>query len=761
MDVDKIKFTSSASKALDSLKAFVESQNHNVARSAHAFCVCFAFANEGFHEFLVEKGLDFSSSKLERVLEKYAIANPNLFLSDTVPYRLCESINSLIRTAFEIAKDNDHDYVGIEHLIAAFLKIDNQFCDFLASEGIDMELLKLSVNVLVVGDDLGIDYDGDFDDEDDDDDDDYRPSKNLQPIQKFCSLLNDTVSAEGFPKISGREREIDLMEEILGRKTKSNCVLIGEAGTGKTTIVEGLAQRICSPEYTGPLKGKKVYSLDMGALVAGTKYRGQFEERFSQLLKELQKDADSVLFIDEIHSIIGTGGREGQQDAANMLKPALARGDLKCIGATTSTEYKKYFEKDAALARRFHTVPVEEPKVDLVLEMAMSAMPSYEEHHKVSLSPEVIELAVQMCQTYLPNQRFPDKLFDVLDQTSSRARIQFERTAQPENVEDVCVVTADDICAVIADKINVGIETIKASCSATFSLFKEKINDVVFGQSENVSRVYDLLACAKSGFQSEDKPIASFFFVGPTSVGKTFLAKNMAKEFYGNDSSYLRLDMSEYQEQGSISRLIGTSAGYVGYEDGGLLTEFVRKNPNSLVLFDEVEKCNRSVLNLLLQILEEAKLTDNLGRSVDFSRCIIVMTSNVGAGENKASMGFVPSGVTDQESYKQSVIKMLSPELLSRIDDVVIFDDLDKESIKKIFLGRVDRISGILQKKGVELELESGVEDFINFAAKEHARDVKKIVRQKIEIPVAKYLVGNPEKKKITVKILDGNTNVW
>lgn len=752
MDVDKIKFTSSASRSMEQLKPFVESKGHSIANAIHIFYLCFANSNSTFLEFIESRGIEISKEKLDSIIDKVAKKNPDLFYGESVAYRLCESINSLIRKSFKIADKYDHAYVGTEHLIYSFLEDNEAFCDVLLENNIDTEHFKLSLLAFISGEEAGFAFDDEFYLDEDDDEDEGSVKSYLE---KYCTLFNQTVNQPTFPRISGRKKEIGLIEEVLCRKTKSNCILVGEAGTGKTTIVEGLAQLIETEGYDGPLAKKNVYSLDLGSLVAGTKYRGQFEERFSRLLSELKERQDCILFIDEIHTIIGTGSREGSQDVANMLKPALARGEIMCIGATTSTEYKKYFEKDAALARRFHAVNVDEPEMEYVLEMVKTSLPSYEEHHKVEFPDKVANIAAKMCETYLPNQRFPDKLFDVIDQSASKARIR----SKEENAK----VTVSDVCEVIADKINVDVKTIKESCSKTFAEFEEHINANVFGQSENISKIYDILACAKAGFQSRNKPISSFFFVGPTSVGKTFAAKQIAKEFYGNEKSFLQLNMSEYQEPTSISKLIGTSAGYVGYEDGGLLTEFVRKNPNSLILFDEAEKCSPNILNLLLQILDEAKLNDNLNRSVDFSRCIIVLTSNIGADtSSKNQMGFLPEQKTQEENYQTSVRKMLAPELVSRIDEIIVFKSLEKESIVKIFKSKLDEVVSDLIKKGITLDLQFNAEDLFNLNknSEDHARQVKKIVRQKVEIPLAKFIVKNPKKKQISAKMLDGQLNV-
>ena len=754
MDVEKIKFTSSASRSMDQLKPFVEFKGHSIANAIHIFSLCFTNANSTFLEFINSRGIEISAPQIENLVDKFAQKNPDFFHGDVVPYRLCESVNSLIRKSFKIANKYEHLYVGIEHVIYSFLEDNDVFCEHLFQHDIDTEHLKLCVLAMITGEsfDFGIgdelEYEYSEDDEDEED-----PSKSS--LEKYCVLFNEVVNKPSFPKISGREKEISLIEEILCRKTKSNCVLIGEAGTGKTTIVEGLAQLIEQDSYDGPLAKKNIYSLDLGLLVAGTKYRGQFENRFSKLISELKERKDCILFIDEIHTIIGTGSKEGSQDVANMLKPALARGEIMCIGATTSTEYKKYFEKDAALARRFHSLHVEEPEMPYVLKMMKTALPSYEEHHKVSFPYNVAVAAAKMCAIYLPNQRFPDKLFDVIDQCSSKTRIR----SKVENPK----VTVSDVCDVIADKINVDPKTIKESSNKSFCEFESNINANVFGQAENISKIYDILSCSKAGFQRKNKPVSSLFFVGPTSVGKTFTAKQIAKEFYGNEKSFLQINMSEYQEPSSISKLIGASAGYVGYENGGLLTEFVRKNPNSLILFDEAEKCNPNILHLLLQILDEAKLNDNLNRSVDFSRCIVVLTSNIGADQSsKNQMGFLPETTTEEQNYQSSVRKMLQPELVSRIDEIIVFNSLEKDSVVKIFKSKLDDVVSALKNKGISIDLQFNAEDLFNLNknSKDHAREVKKIVRQTVEIPLAKFIIKNSKKKKISAKILDGKLDM-
>lgn len=751
MDVENKNWTAKAKTTWDQAKEFAKQNDHSILNCCHLFLCSFKNANDSFLEFIESRGIEIFQQHTEVIFDKFSKQNKNLFYSESNSFEFDSLIGKAIQEAEYIASKKGNSFIGVEHLIYGIVKVDEKFSEFLLSKDIDTEHLRFCIETFIAGEGWDEEMSGldGFDDEDDD-----AMLDNESFFNKYCSSLNERVSDPSFPKISGRDKQISLMEEVLCRKMKSNCILVGEAGTGKTTIVEGLAQVINSESYEGPLANKKIYSLDLGSLVAGTKYRGQFEERFSKMLKYLKESDDKILFIDEIHSIIGTGSREGSQDLSNMLKPALARGEIKCIGATTSTEYKKHFEKDQALCRRFHIVNVEEPAVADVISMMEDSMPVYEEHHKVKFSKSLVSTLVKMCETYLPHQRFPDKAFDVMDHSCSKARIK----SSAENIN----VSISDVCSVIADKIGVDVKTIKDSSNQLFSEFENNINKKVFGQNKIVSKIYDLLACGKSGFQEKNKPIASFFFVGPTSVGKTHAAKEISKHFYGNDKSFLQLNMSEYQEASSISKLIGASAGYVGFEEGGILTEFVRKNPNSLVLFDEAEKCNPSILNLLLQILDEGKLNDNLNRSVDFSRSIVVLTSNIGADQSsKQQMGFVPEVKTNEQNYQTSVAKFLAPELIARIDEVLVFEKLNQDSISKIFAYKIEDLESKLKATGIIGKFQIEAKDFIDFKnSEDHARNIKKIIRTKIEVPISKFLIQNPKKKKIEVKMLDGKLEI-
>jgi ATP-dependent Clp protease ATP-binding subunit ClpA len=753
MQVDNSNWTPKAKMAWEATVGLVKSKNHNIINCCHLFCVFWVHSNPAFKNFANSRGIDLSAKKLQVIFDKYFNLNSSLFSDGQGEPSLQDAVKKAFKEAAKIARKKDNFFIGTEHVIYGIIQSDKKFSEFLFEKDIDTEHLKLCIECFISGE---ITHESNFefsemddDDEDydeEDEDDDSSPTY----LVRFCDLLNEEVTKPNYPKISGRDKEIALMEEILCRKTKSNCILVGAAGTGKTAIVEGLAQLIENGSYKGPLAGKKIYSMDLAALVAGTKYRGELEQRFNRVLDEFKQDQDNIMFIDEIHTIIGAGSKEGSQDLANMLKPALARGEIKCIGATTSTEYKKYFEKDAALSRRFHPVNVDEPSLEHVNEMIKIALPTYEKHHKVKFPIETAMLATKLCSVYLPHQRFPDKAFDVIDQAAAKTRIRSKRK-----------VTDEQVYQVVSDKIHVDVQTLKQQCHKSFEAFEKNITQDVFGQDKNISKIYDVLACAKVGLRDNTKPLASFFFVGPTSVGKTYTAKKVAKEFYGNDKSFLQLNMSEYQDQTSISKLIGANAGYVGYEDGGILTEFARQNPNSLILFDEAEKCHPGVLNLLLQILDEAKLSDNLNRDIDFSRCIVVLTSNIGSREAaKVSMGFVSDETSKRSEYESNVKKQLPPELVARIDEIITFNDLDSDSFLNIFNSQISLLVKTMEKQNINLKVEKSLQDLILNDKNQHARNIKKMIRQEIEVPLAKFIIKNPKTEKITIKSLDGKVNI-
>jgi ATP-dependent Clp protease ATP-binding subunit ClpA len=762
MDLDKKNWTYSALESWTAVNSIAQSKNHKITNIYHLLISLWDHSNTPFIEFIENKGLSIKTKTIHTIVDKFAKKNPDMFFSIQMESLIEEEIESCVTNANLLAIKHDNLFIGTEHFIWGILQSSDKFCDFLLENGIDTEHFKNCIEAFLKSDSLELDEgDSDFDDIDFDDFDkeDAKESQKLNEsqINRFCSLLNDTVIKPEFGIISGRDKEISNLEEILSCKIKSNCILLGEAGTGKTSVVEGLAQNISSPKYCGPLKNKKIYSLDVGSLIAGSKYRGQFEMRFNKLIEELKDDSNAILFIDEIHSIIGAGsGKEGSLDFANLIKPALARGEIKCIGATTHLEYKKYFEKDPALTRRFHPLDIEEPNVEQMKNIVLKAVPAYEKYHKLKFPKKLLKMSVDMCETYLPHKKFIDKAFDVIDRSFAKAKIRVFNAANQLDEEPISVVTLEDLLKVISELSKINVEILRNNLDKKFSDLATNFKKEIFGQNKAIDKIYNCLACAKAGLNAPNKPLSSFLFVGPTSVGKTYTAKKISKEFFGNDSSYLQLNMSEYQESASVSRLLGASAGYVGHNEGGILTEFVRNNPNSLVLFDEIEKGDPAILNLLLQILDEGKLRDGCGRDIDFSRTIIVLTSNIGSVEAyKTSMGFLSHTEDATPSFESSISKSLSPEMRSRIDEVIIFEKINTEAISKIFDQCLDELKERADKKGIKINCQINISDLVDDVSKLHAREIKNIFRNKVQTAVAHFIASGKKNRNLTIKVLD------
>ena len=757
MDLDKKNWTFSALESWMHVTKLAESKNHKITNIYHLLISLWEHSNTPFLEFIESKGFSIKPKTLHTIVEKFAKKNPDMFFSTEMESLVEKEIQNCISNATMLAIKHENMFIGTEHFIWGVLQSSEKFCDFLLENGIDTEHFKNSIDAFLksdsiemIGDDLGLDLD---------DEEDAAESKQLgqSQINRFCILLNDVVSKPDFGIISGRDKEISSLEEILNCKIKSNCVLLGEAGTGKTSVVEGLAQNISSPKYNGPLKNKKIYSLDVGSLIAGSKYRGQFEMRFSKLVEELKADGNAILFIDEIHGIIGAGsGKEGSPDFANLIKPALARGEIKCIGATTYSEYKKYFEKDAALTRRFHILDIKEPDLEQMKEIVLKAAPAYEKYHGIKFPKKMLKMSVDMCETYLPHKKFIDKAFDVIDRAFAKAKIRIFNTTNQTGEEPIAVVTIEDLLKVVSELSGMNVDTLRKNIDKKFSDLADNFKKEIFGQDKAIDKIYNCLACAKAGLNAPNKPLSSFLFVGPTSVGKTHTAKKIAKEFFGNDSSYLQLNMSEYQESASVSRLLGASAGYVGYDEGGILTDFVRNNPNSLILFDEIEKGSFSVLNLLLQILDEGKLKDGYGRDIDFSRTIVVLTSNIGAVEaSKPSMGFMSHVEDVTNSFESSIKQSLSPEMRSRIDEIIIFEKINGQSLSKIFDQCVEELKERADKKGIKINCQITLSDLVDDVSKLHAREIKTIFRNKVQTSLAQFIASGKKSRNLTIKVLD------
>jgi ATP-dependent Clp protease ATP-binding subunit ClpC len=618
--------------------------------------------------------------------------------------------------------------------------------------------------------------------------------------------------------VIGRDKEINRVIQVLSRRTKNNPVLIGEPGVGKTAIIEGLAQMIISENVPELLLNKRVVSLDLSSLVAGSKYRGEFEQRLKAVINEIIESGDIILFIDEMHTLVGAGAAEGAIDAANILKPALARGELQAIGATTLDEYRKYIEKDAALERRFQSVLVEENSTEEAIDILKGLRDPYEAHHKVKITDQAIEDAVVLSHRYISDRFLPDKAIDLIDEAASKVRLsnstrppefkelsqkleeaekekeaavknqEFEKAARmrdrekslkkeleelKNNWEDEkgkaeAVVTTEDIAEIVSSWTGIPVTKLEEAETERLLRLEEELHKRVIGQDEAINAVAEAVRRARAGLKDPKRPIGSFIFLGPTGVGKTELAKTLAETMFNDEDAMIRVDMSEYMEKHSVSRLVGSPPGYVGHDEGGQLTEPVRRRPYSVILFDEIEKAHPDVFNVLLQILEDGVLTDTHGRKVDFKNTIVIMTSNVGADfiEKQSQLGFKTDNdeKANYDKMKDNVMSQLRktfrPEFLNRLDEIIVFHSLNKEHIKKIVDLMLDDLRERLNEKDIELEMSESAKTKLaedGYDSEFGARPLRRTIQRQIENPLSIKILDHEfeEKKKITVDVKD------
>lgn len=635
-------------------------------------------------------------------------------------------------------------------------------------------------------------------------------------LDKYGENLNEKALTK-IDGVIGRDKEIERIIQVLTRRTKNNPILIGEAGVGKTAIVEGLAKKIVLDEVPDIIKGKKIISLDMGQMVAGTKYRGDFEKRISDTLKEVQEQDDVILFIDEIHTIVGAGSSEGSLDASNIMKPYLTKGDLKVIGATTVNEYRQIIERESALERRLQPIEVEEPTVDETIEIIKGIRKYYEKFHKIEISDEVIEEAVKLSDRYITDRFLPDKAIDVIDEASSNLKVDyfkipqelldltdefnklnkqkeeaintqnFEKAAflrdklnaienkifefnqkeeDSEKIEYIQKITVEKVREIISDWAKVPVTSLTKEENEKYRDLDKNLKEVVIGQDEAIDKVSKSIKRARVGLKKADSPIGTFIFVGPTGVGKTYLAKQIAENIFDSESSLIRIDMSEYMEKHSVSKLIGSPPGYVGYDEGGQLTERVRTNPYSVILFDEIEKAHPDVFNMLLQILDEGRLTDSQGREVDFTNTVIILTSNAGASQlsKKNSIGFGSKESQSQKDYEniKSVVNealknLFKPEFLNRIDDIIVFNRLSKENIQEIVKLKLEDLVERLEEMGYQAKFTDKVIEKIakvGFDDTYGARPLERAIKTEIEDLIAEKILADGIDKDKMISII-------
>lgn len=795
------KFTGFTQKANDVLNAaieYAENMGHTYIGSEHLLLGLLEQNGGVAYTVLTNKKL--TVGKVED-----AVRNSIGFGVPTVltPGDFTPRCKNIIENAMLQARDMGHSYVGTEHLLISVIKEGSSAAIAVMTRlGVSpQEILQELLKVF-----------GSAPDRDSEKSDSVKKPvgrADTQTLNRYGRDLTSFAAAGRIDPVIGRQKEIERVVQILSRRTKNNPCLIGEPGVGKTAIAEGLALKIATGEVPEPLKGKRIVSLDLTGMVAGTKYRGDFEERVKSAIEEVSRAGDVILFIDELHTLIGAGSAEGAVDAANILKPALARGELQVIGATTLEEYRKHIEKDAALERRFQPVTVGEPSEDEAVAILKGIRDKYEAHHKVKITDGAIEAAVKMSVRYIGDRYLPDKAIDLIDEAASRVRLgaftvppelrdmeeklrtlaeekdsavnsqEFERAAQirdeqrklndklerakhswrEKSSEKIGEVTADNIAEIVCAWTGIPVSQLTSAESERLLRLEDELHRRIVGQDEAVAAVARAIRRGRVGLKDPKRPTGSFIFLGPTGVGKTEICKALASSLFGDENAMIRLDMSEYMEKHTVSRLVGSPPGYIGYDEGGQLTEKVRRRPYSVILFDEIEKAHPDVFNMLLQILDDGMLTDSQGRRVDFKNCIIIMTSNVGAklisGSGNAlgfstERGDVPSHDRVRELVTGELKNTFRPEFLNRVDDITVFHSLEKSDISEIARRLLETLSGRVGQLGIALTFdESAVEKTADagFDPVYGARPLKRVIQREIEDKLSEQMLEG----KVTV----------
>lgn len=805
-------FTEKANKALNLAIESAEEMRHNYVGTEHILYGLVKRAAVLPQPLLMKCGVteDALREKLESI-------NGTMSLVELTPDDFTPRTKRVLRAAVIISSKTGYTYVGTEHLLLAILsESDSYAVAFLEELGVSVERLAQAVSKgMQGGADDGF---GGFENE-------SAPNgsqKGGSALDKFGRDLTQAAKNGEIDPVIGREKEIQRVIQILSRRTKNNPVLIGEPGVGKTAVAEGLALEIAKGNVPEILKDKRVVSLDLTGMVAGAKYRGDFEERIKAAIDEVKKSKNTILFIDELHTIVGAGAAEGSADAANILKPSLARGDFQVIGATTLNEYRKYIEKDAALERRFQPVKVGEPTPEQAVQILKGLRDSYEAHHKVKITDEAINAAVTLSSRYIADRYLPDKAIDLIDEGASKVRLasltspdnvkeledeiadyekekasaineqDFERAArlrdeqkelqtklddakkkwQEQQKGNSGEVTAEDIAKIVSEWTGIPVVQLTKEESERLLNMENVLHERVIGQSEAVTAIAKAIRRGRVGLKDPKRPVGSFIFLGPTGVGKTELCKALAEAMFGDENAMLRLDMSEYMEKHTVSKLIGSPPGYVGFEEGGQLTEKVRRKPYSVVLFDEIEKAHPDVFNMLLQILEDGRLTDSQGRTVDFKNTIIIMTSNVGARlitEKQSSLGFNSENENAEESEKKDIKELVTgelrkvfrPEFLNRVDDIIVFNKLNKDEIKQIAVKMLKTLENRLDKMNIKISFtDNAISEIADKGFDENygARPLRRAIQNEIEDPLSEQMLEGKVKDGavVTCDFADG-----
>lgn len=785
------RFTERARKVVYLAQQEAARLGHNVVGTEHILLGLVA-EGQGIAAKALES-LNIDLTKIRQEIERI------IGSGETNPYAeipFTPRAKRVLELAIDEGRQMGHNYVGTEHVLLGLIREgEGVAAQVLKNLGADLEKVRKQVFTLLGGSNAFGNQPGGA-----------RNANKTQTLNQFGRDLTEQAKIGKLDPVIGRDKEIERVIQVLSRRTKNNPVLIGEPGVGKTAIAEGLAQKIVHGDVPEVLLNKRVITLDMGSMVAGSKYRGEFEERMKKVMEEIRTAGDVILFIDEMHTLIGAGAAEGAIDAANILKPALARGELQCIGATTLDEYRKHVEKDAALERRFQPITVGEPTREETVKILEGLRDRYEAHHRVKITDSAIRAAVELSDRYITDRFLPDKAIDLIDEAASRVRLQttitppdlknleeslsriqqekeaaikneeFEKAAELRDQEQKALqqlenlrkewkskrgmvestVTEEEVAYVVSNWTGVPVTKLKQEETDRLLQMEQILHQRVIGQDEAVEAVSRAVRRARAGLKDPKRPIGSFIFLGPTGVGKTELARALAEALFGDENAMVRIDMSEYMERHTVSRLVGSPPGYVGYEEGGQLTERVRRKPYSVVLLDEIEKAHPEVFNILLQVLEDGRLTDSHGRTVDFRNTVVIMTSNVGANliEHSSPLGFHIAKTEEEDNYqkmKDNVLEELKrtfrPEFLNRIDEVIVFHALTKEQIQSIVDLMARPLYRQLEEKGITLKLTDEAKEFLakeGFDPHFGARPLRRAVQRLIENPLSEELLkGN------------------